>query len=165
MLNRTTKKLVFIGLAISLAGCSVLQISPVHYTSRDAQSTTVSYQPQQHEIRRLWERAETARSENDLRAAGQALSKALRMDPKDPVLWSRLAEVRYLQNSFLIAEQFAWRSIMLAESQQNPVLAYRNWLIISATRRVRGDTVGARDAQQQAHKLHQLALGEQAIPE
>lgn len=99
----------------------------------------------------LWAEAESARRADRLGAAVTALERALRLAPEDPVLWSRLAELRLRQRDFAVAENLAAKSNALAGEER--LLRYRNWLIIAEARRRRGDTAGAGEAQRQADEL------------
>ena len=97
----------------------------------------------------LWEQAEEARANDEIRSAIGALERALRVAPEDPVLWSRLAELQLEQGEHGVAENFAARSNSLTD---HGLLLYRNWLIIGAAREYRGDDEGAREARAQANR-------------
>lgn len=99
----------------------------------------------------LWARAEQARREDRLDDAVTALERALRLEPEDAVLWSRLAELRLRQADHAGAESLAAKSNALAGEQR--MLRYRNWLIITEARRRRGDEAGAREARARADAL------------
>jgi len=99
----------------------------------------------------LWEQAEEARQNDELRSAISALERALRVAPEDPVLWSRLAELQLERGEDGVAENFAARSNSFAADHS--LLRYRNWLIIAAAREQRGDREGARQARAEAERL------------
>jgi len=99
----------------------------------------------------LWDKAEAARRENRVDDAVAALERALRLAPEDPVLWSRLAEMRLRKKDFAVAENLAAKSNALAGDQR--LLRYRNWLIIAEARARRGDDTGADKARQEAERL------------
>ncbi len=99
----------------------------------------------------LWDQAEEARRENRTGDAIEALERALRVAPEDPVLWSRLAEMRLRQEDFAVAENLAAKSNALAGDQR--LLRYRNWLLIAEARKRRGDEEGAREASEKAEGL------------
>jgi len=99
----------------------------------------------------LWREAELARGNQQFGRAANALERALRIVPKDAVLWSRLAEVRLYQEQFAQAENLAAKSRAL--SGRDRTLLYRNWLLTAQARQARGDAAGAKQAQQQAQKL------------
>lgn len=93
----------------------------------------------------LWQKAEEARTLGDYEAAITHLERALRIDPQDAVMWSRLAEIRLNQGNTNQAENLAAKSN--AMTADNPVLNYRNWLIIAKARRIEGDDIGAQEAE------------------
>ena len=83
--------------------------------------------------------------------AAATLERALRHDAKDATVWSRLAEVRLLQRQYAQAESTALKSNALAGSDK--VLMAKNWRLISKARRLRGDSVGADEAEVRAYQL------------
>ncbi len=101
----------------------------------------------------MWERAEAARLTGDTEGAIAQLERAIRIDPTDPVVWSRMAELRLQQGKYIAAENIATKSNQL-NGGENDVLAYRNWLIISQARKANGDLSGAQQAQQRASAFH-----------
>lgn len=100
----------------------------------------------------LWDRAEEARTQGRLEDAIASLERALRLTPEDPVLWSRVAELRLLQGRFAVAENLAAKSNSLAGEQR--LLRYRNWLLIAEARKRRGDTEGAEAARVEAERYN-----------
>lgn len=99
----------------------------------------------------LWAEAEDARAEGDTQGAIRAIERALEVDPEDPVLWSRLAELRLQAGEVEAAEKLAARSNSLSSGQR--LLRYRNWLIIEAARREQGDDDGADAARAEAERV------------
>lgn len=99
----------------------------------------------------LWDEAEQARREDRVDDAVTALERALRLAPEDPVLWSRLAELRLRQQDYAVAENLAAKSNALANERR--LLRYRNWLLIEEARRRRGDEAGAEQARAEAERL------------
>jgi len=83
--------------------------------------------------------------------AAASLERALRHDAKNADIWSRLAEVRLLQQDYSQAESTALKSNAL--SGNNKSLMSRNWRLISKSRRLRGDGVGADEAEVKAYQL------------
>lgn len=100
----------------------------------------------------LWQRAEEAGAEGETAAAIAAIERALEMTPDDPVLLSRLAELRLQAGGASAAEHLAVRSNSLA-SGEHRLLLYRNWLIIEAARRRQGDGEGADAARTEIERL------------
>ena len=83
--------------------------------------------------------------------AAASLERALRHDANNADIWSRLAEVRLLQQDYSQAESTALKSNAL--SNGNKPLMSKNWLLISKTRRLRGDGEGADEAEVRAYTL------------
>lgn len=54
----------------------------------------------------------------DYVSAAASLERAIRISPRDPVLYYQLAEVRYLQRNFQQAEQLCRKAISLAGSNR-----------------------------------------------
>ena len=92
----------------------------------------------------LWQQAEQARKLGDYDTAVQQLERALRLEPENPIMWSRLAEVQLTQGNANQAESLAAKSNAI--TFDNPLLNYRNWLIIARARALRGDELGAQEA-------------------
>lgn len=95
------------------------------------------------------------RRAGDLDAAAASLERGLRIAPRDPHLWQRLAQVRLEQGDARQAEELARRSLGL--SGANTALRIRNWEIIAQARRLQGDGEGASRALERARGLR---LGE-----
>ncbi len=116
-------------------------------------SDSIDHNVDNRAVSLLWDQAEKARRNDRIDKAVGKLEKAVRMAPEDPVLWSRLAELRLQQRDFAVAENLASKSNALAGQQR--LLRYRNWVIIAEARRRRGDDDGARQAQAEAARLRE----------
>jgi len=81
-----------------------------------------------------------------------SIERALRIDPKNPVLWQRLGQIRLRQKRWDQAIATARKSNLLAAG--NDRLRVDNWLIIAQAMEGKGDKAGARRAIEQARKLH-----------
>jgi predicted Zn-dependent protease len=92
----------------------------------------------------------------DLRLAGLQLERALRIAPRDPGLWHRLAQVRLQQGEFQQAERMAERSLQLGSADRSLMLA--NWRVIAMAREGMGDAEGAQRALDEMRRLER-ALG------
>lgn len=99
-------------------------------------------------VAQLVEQAETQRAAGDLAASSALLERALRLEPENPRLWQRLAEIRLAQGHYLEAEEMAMRS--LGNSGRVGEWCRRNWLTLRATRTALGDPVEADRAAEQA---------------
>ena len=95
--------------------------------------------------------ADNSIKHGDYKAASAAIERALRHDPKNADLWHRLAQVRLRQSEYAQVESLSLKSNAL--SNGNKPLMARNWSLISKARRLRGDGVGADDAEVRAYQL------------
>lgn len=93
---------------------------------------------------------EASRSSNEA-AAVSLLERAQRIEPRNALVWNRLALVRLQQAQFAQAESLALKSNLYTESQ--PELRLRNWRLIAEARRKQGDQAGAQAAERQAQAL------------
>ena len=89
----------------------------------------------------LLDQARQESAADRLPAAGASLERALRIEPRNPVLWQRLAQVRLAQGEFPQAENLAAKSNALAPEGRR--LRAENWRIIGQARQGRGDREGA----------------------
>ncbi|MCP4407180.1 MAG: tetratricopeptide repeat protein [Gammaproteobacteria bacterium] len=96
----------------------------------------------------LLAKAESNMNAGQLDHSAANLERALRISPRNPVLWQRLAEVRLRQGDPHQAEAMAIKSNSLPGSDSR--LARNNWRIIAHARRLQGDTQGAREAERLA---------------
>jgi cytochrome c-type biogenesis protein CcmH/NrfG len=106
---------------------------------------------QSRPVGELLAKAELEHSAGQLSQAEATLERAIRIAPKDPVLWQRLAEIRLDQGDAQQAETLARKSNSLVTLDTN--LMHRNWQIIAQARRMRGDEEGAQEAEGRARHL------------
>lgn len=99
----------------------------------------------------LLRRAEDQQQAGDLTAAAVSLERALRIEPHNAFLWSRLAHVREAQGQFGLAEDLAQKSNSMAA--YDAALKQDNWSLIARARHAVGDTAGARAAESQAQRV------------
>lgn len=83
-------------------------------------------------VRELSANADAAMARGDLTGSAAALERALRIEPNNAGLWSRLSEVRLRQGDTAQAEQLALKSNGLAAG--NAALRTRNDKIVAAAR-------------------------------
>ena len=95
--------------------------------------------------------AENQANNGDLGAAAASLERAIRIEPRNPLLWYHLATVRLAQQEAAQAEQLAVKSNSLAAG--NRVQQSRNWRLIARARRALGDAAGAGAAERRAREL------------
>ncbi len=113
-------------------------------------ATVVAVQPG-NAVMELVEEADTQSKAGNFAGAAATLERALRIEPRNPHLWNRLAHVRLQQERFEMAADLAAKSSALAGD--NPGLKRDNWLIIAHARRSAGDTAGAAAAVREAKAL------------
>jgi hypothetical protein len=99
----------------------------------------------------LLDQAEQQANAGELEPAAASLERAIRIDPRNPVLWYHLATVRLSQGESSQAEQLAAKSNSLAAG--NRTQQARNWRLIAQARREQNDTRGAAAAEQHAREF------------
>ncbi len=142
-------------LGAGLLGCAMLLAAACAAPQKPEPPATVGadirHGVEDPRVLELWQDAEVARQTRDFSRATVRLEQAVQIEPGNPVLWSRLAELLLLQNESARAENLAAKSNALAPDQ--PALRFRNWLIISYAREARGDTEGAELARRRTERL------------
>ncbi len=83
--------------------------------------------------------------------AAASLERALRIEPKNPLLWHRLSLIRLQQGNWDQAIALATKSNVLAAG--NFTLQSDNWLVIAKAKDAMGDKAGATKATEMAHTL------------
>jgi len=96
----------------------------------------------------LMQEAESESASGNLENAAATLERAIRIQPRQPELWQKLAEVRLQQHQPGLAEDLAKKSNVLAKG--NAALIRKNWAIIADARRKKGDAEGAAEADAKA---------------
>jgi predicted Zn-dependent protease len=153
-------------LVLTLAGCAGMRTdetateAPAEREQREPMSGegTVRHEVDNRAVAMLWDEAEQARREGELESAVSSLERAVKLAPEDPVLWSRLSELRFRQERFAEAENLAAKSNSLAGDRR--LLRFRNWLLIAEARAQRGDAEGAEQARAEARRLRGDGAGE-----
>lgn len=103
-------------------------------------------------VRDLMKKAQDQRQSGDFDGAANSLERALRIEPRNAQIWSRLAGVRYSQESWKKAIQLAAKSNTLAG--QNKTLRRENWYLMSNAHKALGNL----DAEQKyRNKLNRQA--------
>lgn len=82
------------------------------------------------------------------------LERALRIEPRNPLLWQELARLHLRRGDYRQAEQLAARSNSWVGS--NRLQQAENWRIIGLAREESGDPVGAKAAFKRAEQLGRL---------
>ena len=99
----------------------------------------------------LLERADVYHSAGDSGNEAATIERALRIDPRNAGLWSRLAATRLTQGQARQAEQLALKSNALSAGDRR--LQARNWALVAKARWALNDSAGARSAERKAREL------------
>lgn len=99
-------------------------------------------------VNALMEDAEAAAQGGQWDNAAATLERAIRIQPRNPILWSRLANTRLQQHQYQAAEDLAKKSNVFAAGDKE--LIQQNWRLIAQARREKGDSEGAKDAAEKA---------------
>lgn len=92
-------------------------------------------------------------------AAGAALERGLRIEPRNPWLWNELAQLRLAQGQYAQAIALARKSNSFAGGERR--LQAVNWRVIGNARVAQGDSAGAEEAFKLAAEREQTAPAEQ----
>lgn len=87
-------------------------------------------------------------SRGDLGGASSSLERAMRIAPREPQVFYRLAQVRLSQGDAAQAEQMAQRGLSYAAGR--PTLQAGLWELIARAREQQGNAAGAAEARQRA---------------
>lgn len=99
----------------------------------------------------LLDTAKQQKQEGHLGVAASKLERAVRIAPRDAIIWHELAIVRYQQGQFKLAEGLAKKSTLY--STNNRRLIRDNWLLIAQSREQLGNSELAKKARLQAEKF------------
>lgn len=124
--------------ALLLTGCTMMQLAAPPAPSNNTA------------VQALIDKAHDQAAAGRMDAAGANLERALRIEPRNPVLWQELARLRLDQRQYRQAENLAAKSNALAGG--NRYLQAENWRIIGEARNRRGDLEGARAAFKKAEE-------------
>ena len=96
----------------------------------------------------LLQEADASSASGRLDNAAATLERAIRIQPRNALLWQKLAEVRLQQHQPGLAEDLAKKSNIYAKD--NKALLSKNWSIIATARREKGDAQGSGEAEAKA---------------
>ena len=97
-----------------------------------------------------WLRSLDSLEKEDYVRAEFLLGLALKEEPEQSLIWSKLAELMLLIEEYGRAEDYAFKSTSNKEAATiAPLLRYRNWVIIHEARRRRGDAIGLDEARRE----------------
>jgi tetratricopeptide (TPR) repeat protein len=92
-------------------------------------------------VKRLLASADQQSRSGDADAAANSLERALRIEPRNAVLWSRLADIRFSQGDWQQAVQLAAKSNTLAADDRG--LRRQNWYLMATAYDEMGDDQAA----------------------
>ena len=99
----------------------------------------------------LLDRADSYRASGDMGNEAATIERALRIEPNNARLWSRLAATRLEQGQPRQAEQLALKSNALSAGDTR--LQAHNWQLVARARWALNDSAGARAAEKKARDL------------
>lgn len=133
-----TRRILILITALFLGGCAGLQQIEAPPTQPSDNTAVIA----------LLNKAGDQSAAGQMDEATENLERALRIEPRNPVLWHELARIRLEQGQYLQAENMAAKSNMLTGT--NRYLKAKNWRIIGEARNRLGDLQGAREAFEKA---------------
>ncbi len=92
-------------------------------------------------VKRLVSAAQQQRNQQDWDGAADSLERALRIEPRNALLWAKLADVRFAQQAWRQAIQLAAKSNTLAGADQS--LRRQNWYLMANAYDALGDQTSA----------------------
>ena len=134
-----------------LAGCAVAPETPPEPKPEPPPPPVVAAPKENIAIAGLMESARADAAAGKLPNAAASLERALRIEPRNPRLWSELARIRFQQRDYAQAESTALRSESWAGKDN--LLRADNWRLIAAARDARGDSAGAQQAREAASRF------------
>ncbi len=113
--------------------------------------STVMAEDSKAAVMTLLSEAKTFFDEGESEQAAAILERALRIDPRNPVLWHNLAGIRLQQEDWVRAASLAAKSNSLAV--ENKWLRVRNWVLIALACDGMGDMDCTMEARNRARAL------------
>lgn len=150
------KQLYYFSLAGSvfiLTACSTAPEKPAGFEVGEGQARGAKILPGERTSKTVLALLDNARHAVDtgrLHTAESQLERALRIEPRNAVLWHYMAKLRLHQDRIAEAEGFAAKSNSLARTDRR--LRADNWRIIAHARHQQGDLPGAQQAQTMIEK-------------
>ena len=101
--------------------------------------------------RALVTQAQTQRKKGDLPGASVSLDRALRIEPRNPLLWIEMGRLRMDQRNFPQAEAMGRKALSMAIGDDRT--QSQAWLLIADALRARGRNVEAQEAMERSKEL------------
>lgn len=102
-------------------------------------------------VKALFAQAERYRTRGNLSAAGNALERAVQLDPDSAFAWNALATLDLRRKKYQRAEAEASKSISVANG--DAWLDAANWKVVAEARQGQGNVKGAREARTRAAQI------------
>ncbi|MDH5446494.1 MAG: hypothetical protein OEY52_13145 [Gammaproteobacteria bacterium] len=153
MLNRQLLVIIWV-LVAGLSACSTAPEKEQGFEVGDDAQTSDRILPDRRTsktVLALLDNARSAANLGQLSKSESQLERAMRIEPRNAVLWHYLAKLRLLQERTDEAAELAARSNSLA--RKNRKLMAGNWQIIAHARYQNGDMAGAQKAQQKVEQF------------
>jgi predicted Zn-dependent protease len=141
---KTNLPLVLLTLLVALSGCAILP------PGGDAGTANAPAPSENSAVVALLQNARQDATAGKFPSAAAHLERAIRIEPRNPLLWHELARVRLDEGQAQQAEQLAAKSNSLAT---NNMLRANNWRLIGHARAHNGDHAGAEAAFARAKEL------------
>lgn len=144
------------GFILILTACSTPPEKPAGFEVGEEQARGEQILPDDRTSKTVLALLDTAREAakaGQLHNAEAQLERALRIDPRNAVLWHYMAKLRLHQDRIADAAGLAAKSNSLAG--KNRALQADNWRIIAHARHQQGDLAGAQRAQDKVDQLKQ----------
>jgi len=136
---------VVITMGLGSIACSVAPpVGEVPPPPQDALAPPVAAAQGNPAVLALLGSAQSQHQAGNYELAAAALERALRLEPRNAMLWHRLAQVRLSQGKWRNAIDFAAKSNSLAGGERK--LQASNWLVIAQAKERQGDREGAQAA-------------------
>jgi len=149
-----TRNLILIPLLLWLAGCALAppgEDQGFRAGPADAAAPVLPPPGTPRAVLTLIGQARAAMEAGDPLTAAARLERALRIEPRNPVLWHYMARLRLARNQPKRAAGLAARANSLAHGNRR--LQAANWRLIATARDRLGDREGARRAEAEAERL------------
>lgn len=151
--------ILYISLALLLAACAGVKNQPAETTQADQgvvmEPTPNTAKSDNKAVIALLDKAQSDIQAGKRGSAGAALERALRIEPRNPWLWQKLALIRLDEGRYAQAITLAKKSNSFSVGQ--PRLQSANWLVIGQARTAQGDSTGANEAFKRASDLSSQA--------
>lgn len=152
MMKFIPRFLVVSGCCLMLSACGTLATRDDQYVVETDGSTKVRPQAGTSKaVLALLAQARSAAMDGQLARSEAFLERALRIEPRNPVLWHYMAKLRLNEGRLKQAAGLAAKSNSL--DRDNKILQADNWRIIAHARHQQGDIEGAQRAQARVDEL------------